>query len=102
MKDLSNDNHICEFCAITFSTSYFLKKHIREVHKNNCTSCESCGRTFQQVVELRAHFHTVHDGQRIYKCDHCDKSFSAKKFLRLHFMNYHARTEDRKHRCNIC
>ncbi|XP_069545796.1 zinc finger protein 585A-like [Brachyistius frenatus] len=72
----------CSVCAMTFSQSYHMTRHVRNQHGFGQYICSKCGKSFGSWLELKAHKKThVIEG---LTCLACDKQFKEKAALVSH------------------
>ena len=64
---------LCPHCDKEFGMSN-LRKHIRNVHNNECVICPDCDKTFS-ISNLRKHILSVHEKLK-YICEICNKEVS--------------------------
>lgn len=72
----------CPVCALAFSQSYHMTRHLRNQHSLGEYVCSSCGKSLNTWLELRAHrkSHAVEG----LTCLACDKQFKEKAALASH------------------
>ncbi|XP_062420195.1 zinc finger protein 135-like isoform X2 [Pungitius pungitius] len=72
----------CPVCALTFSQSYHMTRHLRKQHGFAQYICNKCGESSGSWLEMKAHKKThAADGLR---CPACDKQFKEKAALVSH------------------
>uniref|UniRef100_A0A7N8XR42 Zinc finger protein 14-like n=1 Tax=Mastacembelus armatus TaxID=205130 RepID=A0A7N8XR42_9TELE len=84
----------CPICALTFSQSYHMTRHLRNQHKNNGT-CPKCNETFNSPEELESHM-GVHE--KSYTCSTCGKKFKVEYALKKHEQGH----QDEQYYCSLC
>uniref|UniRef100_A0A3B5BB77 Zinc finger protein 585A-like n=1 Tax=Stegastes partitus TaxID=144197 RepID=A0A3B5BB77_9TELE len=72
----------CPVCAMTFSQSYHMTRHVRNQHGFGQYICSKCGKSFGSWLELKAHKKT-HAIEGL-TCLACDKQFKEKAALASH------------------
>ncbi|XP_075947647.1 uncharacterized protein LOC142949720 [Anarhichas minor] len=72
----------CPVCAMTFSQSYHMTRHLRKQHGLGQYICEKCGKSLGSWLELKAHKKT-HAVEGL-TCLACDKQFKEKAALVSH------------------
>ena len=55
--------HKCETCSKYFCHFQGLKKHIKNVHKNEDHQCKKCGKTFSRLDHLEKHIKDIHKNE---------------------------------------
>lgn len=72
----------CPVCALTFSQSYHMTRHVRKQHGLGQYICSKCGEGFGSWLELKTHrrTHTIEG----LTCLACDKQFKEKSALVSH------------------
>ncbi|XP_076004242.1 uncharacterized protein LOC142996984 [Genypterus blacodes] len=76
----------CPVCAITFSQSYHMTRHLRNQHGLGQYICTDCGKILGNWLELNAHKKT-HLGEGLI-CPLCDRQFKAKSLLANHIKTH--------------
>uniref|UniRef100_A0A674MGX7 C2H2-type domain-containing protein n=1 Tax=Takifugu rubripes TaxID=31033 RepID=A0A674MGX7_TAKRU len=79
---LARHMRTCPRCAVTFSQSYHMTRHLRNQHNVGEYVCSKCGKSLNTWLELRAHkkSHAVEG----LTCLACDKQFKEKGALSSH------------------
>uniref|UniRef100_A0A7N8XI02 Zinc finger protein 14-like n=1 Tax=Mastacembelus armatus TaxID=205130 RepID=A0A7N8XI02_9TELE len=72
----------CPICALTFSQSYHMTRHLRNQHSLGQYLCSKCGKSLSTWLELKAHKKTHADEG--LTCLACDKQFKEKSALANH------------------
>uniref|UniRef100_A0A8C2WBI2 C2H2-type domain-containing protein n=1 Tax=Cyclopterus lumpus TaxID=8103 RepID=A0A8C2WBI2_CYCLU len=72
----------CPVCAMTFSQSYHMTRHLRKQHGLGQYICDKCGKSLGSWLELKAHKKT-HAVEGL-TCLSCDKQFKEKAALVSH------------------
>ncbi|XP_037621469.1 zinc finger protein 585B-like [Sebastes umbrosus] len=72
----------CPVCAMTFSQSYHMTRHLRKQHGLGQYICDKCGKSVGSWLELKAHKRT-HAVEGL-TCLACDKQFKEKAALVSH------------------
>ncbi|XP_045904129.1 zinc finger protein 665-like [Micropterus dolomieu] len=72
----------CPVCALTFSQSYHMTRHLRNQHDLGRYICSKCGKSLSTWLEFRAHKKT-HAVEGL-TCLACDKQFKEKAALVSH------------------
>lgn len=80
----------CPMCAVTFSQSYHMIRHLRNQHGAGQHVCSTCGISFQNFAELKSH-KRVHTSQFL-SCTNCEE-----KFLDDADFLSHIRSHDKNH-----
>ena len=80
--------HVCPRCRAFFSTSRFLKEHmkrqcVKPSDQEKPFKCEYCTNSFRMRHQLARHM-MQHTGERPFKCDMCTKTFLSKSHLKRH------------------
>uniref|UniRef100_A0A667WQP5 C2H2-type domain-containing protein n=1 Tax=Myripristis murdjan TaxID=586833 RepID=A0A667WQP5_9TELE len=89
----------CPVCAMTFSQSYHMTRHVRNQHSLSNYICSKCGASLRSWEELKSHMRT--HVPALMSCPECDKKF---KYKSLTALKYHLRThtEERPYQCTCC
>jgi hypothetical protein len=97
-----NETVICPYenCNAEFRGNYFLKSHIRSVHKAKQHQCHLCGKQFK-YRSLLAHVKTIHENIRDIVCPFagCGKMFGRYTSLDVH-MRIHR--DEKPLKCEYC
>ena len=97
-KDKST-RHKCEFCMESFQLSRNLKKHQRQMHREEVIQkCDFCGQSIIDKWNYTKHIGKKHD----QKCEKCDKSFIKNFELRDHVTIFHEISPPENYRCDFC
>lgn len=80
----------CPVCAMTFSQSYHMTRHVRNQHNLGKYICSKCGKSFSSWLDMRAHKKT-HAVEGL-TCLACDKQFKEKAALASH-LKLHKKVE---------
>ncbi|KAM9769234.1 uncharacterized protein ACNS7B_012127 [Menidia menidia] len=91
----------CPVCAMPFSQSYHMTRHVRNQHGLGQHVCSKCGRSFGTWLDLKAHRKT-HAVEGL-TCLACDKQFKEKAALARH-LKLHRKVEasPRSLSCSDC
>ncbi|XP_063837108.1 zinc finger protein 652-B-like isoform X4 [Ostrinia nubilalis] len=71
VEEDSKKKFLCEFCARTFTTLFFVKNHLQIYHSQEFI-CGTCNKKFQNGCQLRKHL-AIH---KLFDCPDCDGTFS--------------------------
>uniref|UniRef100_A0A667WQQ4 C2H2-type domain-containing protein n=1 Tax=Myripristis murdjan TaxID=586833 RepID=A0A667WQQ4_9TELE len=110
----------CPICAMTFSQSYHMTRHLRNQHSAGQYVCSKCGTGLKSWAELADHRRT--HCPELLSCPDCDKKFEksslhmrthtkdkpfscpicAMTFSQSYHMTRHLRNQHNRHFCPIC
>ena len=77
--------HKCEFCVMTFAKSFYLKLHMKSVHKGQNLDMQQ-----QQPLQSSKIVTSIADLSQIdFKCNECEDSFVCAQDLKWHIDNIH-------------
>lgn len=95
-------SHFCDVCGNEFFTKYNLEAHISTFHR--VAKCPECpGLTFTGSYGLRKHKREVHAKTKPREsCPLCAKTFASKYKLKSHTLTVHTKNEDKPFQCVIC
>ncbi|XP_023299918.2 zinc finger protein 271-like [Lucilia cuprina] len=125
---INKRSYICPICAGKFETSYDLKvhmnndhkddlkfrcnicgkhkisqlkldEHITTVHENPMVTCHVCKKILKSKSHLRQHILSVHNGVKPFSCEYCPARFAAKNTLKVHTRLH---TGEKPFKCSIC
>ncbi|XP_071770537.2 uncharacterized protein LOC139923634 [Centroberyx gerrardi] len=82
----------CPVCAMTFSQSYHMTRHLRNQHSAGQHVCSKCGESLGSWAELKTHKKT--HAPEVLSCPNCDK-----KFLKSSVLLNHIKSHSKDH-CN--
>ena len=96
----------CESCEKSFTTSKYLRKHIKYVHlkepKPFRCETETCDKSFRSAKQLGEHIKYVHMKEpRPFKCGTCEKLFSYRSSLLRHKKYVHFKGP-KSFKCETC
>lgn len=74
---------VCKICSTTFSATFVLKRHIKEVH-SEIFKCEKCPQTYNSKRALISH-----RKEHKIRCAHCNYSASSPCVLEYHVAARH-------------
>ncbi|XP_029923254.1 zinc finger protein 208-like [Myripristis murdjan] len=76
----------CPVCAMTFSQSYHMTRHVRNQHSLSNYICSKCGASLRSWEELKSHMRT--HVPALMSCPECDKKFKYKSALVNHIRTH--------------
>ena len=88
-------SEICGFCMMKFADWRYLRKHIKEQHKEISAEkqyvCRKCHKRFDRKDSLQNHWksHLDKKHRTLLKCSECKQAFTFKPNLRKHIVNVH-------------
>uniref|UniRef100_A0A672ZL60 C2H2-type domain-containing protein n=1 Tax=Sphaeramia orbicularis TaxID=375764 RepID=A0A672ZL60_9TELE len=88
----------CPVCALTFSQSYHMTRHLRNQHGLGHYICTKCGKNLETWQELNVHKKT-HAADDL-SCPVCDKQFKDKASFTSHIKSH--KTIPSSPQCLIC
>lgn len=88
----------CPVCALTFSQSYHMTRHLRNQHGLGNYICTKCGKNLETWQELNAHKKT-HAADDL-SCPVCDKHFKEKASFTSHVKSH--KTIPSSPQCLVC
>ena len=91
--------YTCNVCSAAFSSSGYLRVHMKTHSGIRLFKCDVCAKSFKQSHVLKEH-KKRHSEMRLYKCDVCQKTFKTSNDLYKHKEKTHS--EERPYKCNIC
>ena len=74
---MHDHEHKCEYCVMTFSESFYLKLHMKSVHKGQNLNQGKIVTSIGDVSQID------------FKCDLCEDSFVCAQDLKWHIDNIH-------------
>uniref|UniRef100_A0A4W6FVH7 C2H2-type domain-containing protein n=1 Tax=Lates calcarifer TaxID=8187 RepID=A0A4W6FVH7_LATCA len=90
----------CPVCALTFSQSYHMTRHVRNQHglatNGECYTCPDCQKNFAFPEDLNKHLE-IHVKENNGTCPKCNETFSSPEELETH-MGVH----EKSYTCNTC
>ena len=92
----------CSGCDKTFSKSWLLNRHIKEVHNSlpkikDTYNCSKCNQTFKFKSYLNRHLQSVDcSTKKVHTCIICNTSFSFPGKLKRHMQQKHASNARKK------
>ncbi len=94
LKIISPGGYKCRECPNSFTTAYYLQKHLIELHtprEENLGKviCRICGKRFLYPKLLQQHVAITHERKRQHVCQHCGKQYMRRTGLRRHWISYH-------------
>uniref|UniRef100_A0A1B0CYD6 C2H2-type domain-containing protein n=1 Tax=Phlebotomus papatasi TaxID=29031 RepID=A0A1B0CYD6_PHLPP len=102
--------HECGICGFKFYHKANVRRHIRDVHKQNpeypvarpkrtLPPCRLCGKIFWKDGEYASHMLEEHNDDKPFECTICLKKFKVKLYLTRH-MGLHE--TDKAFSCEVC
>jgi len=82
--------YYCPFCGMLFSTSDYLKCHVRVHTDAKRYSCRHCSDRFRWHHQLKRHLLKSHNEGTWFTCDVCEKKFVTRRQLQLHSFRHEA------------
>lgn len=105
-KCTQNENdYICIYCLIIFSTAEDLGKHLLSHLDEKLFLCEICGQEFNENNALEAHKrHHIRIGVPQFICEYCGKTFMGLQGYKKHKQKFHLNTvpHGETHKCDQC
>uniref|UniRef100_A0A3P8RMK7 C2H2-type domain-containing protein n=1 Tax=Amphiprion percula TaxID=161767 RepID=A0A3P8RMK7_AMPPE len=103
---------ICVVCAMTFSQSYHMTRHVRNQHGFSQHICSKCGKSYDSWLELKAHKKThaiegltclkVQSSPRNLICGDCGKVFGRLYHLKRHIVTHRKAANGECYTCPDC
>ncbi|XP_035027992.1 zinc finger protein 14-like [Hippoglossus stenolepis] len=75
----------CPVCALTFSQSYHMTRHLRNQHGAGQHVCSTCGESLGSFAELKSHKRTH---KQTLSCPDCGEKFTNHDTLRSHMVSH--------------
>ncbi|KAG7486534.1 zinc finger protein 585A-like [Solea senegalensis] len=90
----------CPVCALTFSQSYHMTRHLRNQHGLGKYICTKCGKILNTWQELKTHrkTHIAED----FTCHSCNKQFKEKVAYLIHRKSHKKSAPPLSHICGEC
>ena len=81
-----------------------IRRHIRDVHRNEKVTCELCGLKLTNMNKLRLHKRKVHEKSKTkrVKCNFCDKTFIDQQKASFHETLTHQEVNENPFECPSC
>ena len=81
-----------------------IRRHIRDVHRNEKVTCELCGLKLTNMNKLRLHKRKVHEKSKAkrVKCNFCDKTFIDQQKASFHETLTHQEVNENPFECPSC
>lgn len=97
-KEYYNKSFNCLECDMSFSHSFYLKKHLSEIHKEDTClfRCDKCDKLFVTQQNLRLHIEKRHD----ITCKRCLLKLESEEDLEEHLKTHEGDTKNYK--CRFC
>ncbi|KAJ7998904.1 hypothetical protein DPEC_G00209810 [Dallia pectoralis] len=97
-EDTSHRQINCQICWKSFSSTSYLKVHLRSHTKEKPFICGVCGKSFSYSGKFREH-QRIHTGERPYRCHVCGKRFNQSAHLKAHLRVH---TGEKPYSCPVC
>ena len=81
-----------------------IRRHIRDVHRNEKVTCELCGLKLTNMNKLRLHKRKVHEKSKAkhVKCNFCDKTSIDQQKASFHETLTHQEVNENPFECPFC
>ncbi|KAK3550657.1 hypothetical protein QTP70_002356 [Hemibagrus guttatus] len=90
-----SEEHRCQVCSLTFSTSFLLHEHLHVHNGVRLYHCAECGKQFCHLVNYRKHLRS-----HAIQCVICAAQFTSQEDLQQHLDTNHF--EDKFYQCDLC
>ncbi|XP_014606761.1 PREDICTED: zinc finger protein 423-like [Polistes canadensis] len=103
VSDTGGRENICNICGKIFSNYPNLRRHFRNIHKDNKArfTCIRCSLSFKTKELYEQHVKLDHKTKVMLMCSQCPKTFSFKANLDLHYSSAHGDKPGNRE-CDIC
>ncbi|KAI5620579.1 zinc finger protein 628 [Silurus asotus] len=94
-----SDEHRCQVCSLTFSTTFLLHEHLHVHNGVRLYQCAECGKRFCHQTNYRKHLRS-HSQASANQCIICTSKFPNQEELQNHLDTNHF--EDKFFQCDLC